>query len=130
MPQITTFLMFTGNAEEAMTFYVSLFPGSAIASISRYDDAGPGAAGTVHHAAFTLAGQPFMAIDSPITHGFTFTPSLSLHVTCETEAEIDALFEKLSAGGEVLMPLDAYPFSQKYGWVNDRFGVSWQVTLG
>ena len=130
MQKIATFLMFTGKAEEALNFYVSLFPRAEITSISRYGEEGPGAAGTVQYATFTLAGLPFMAIDSPITHGFGFTPSMSLHVTCDTEAEIDALFEKLSAGGEVLMPLDQYPFARKYGWLNDRFGVSWQLRVG
>jgi len=62
-----------------------------------------------------------------IKHEFTFTPSMSLFVACETEAEIEDLFEKLSQGGKVLMPLESYPFSPKFGWVNDRFGVSWQL---
>ncbi|MNG41952.1 3-demethylubiquinone-9 3-methyltransferase [compost metagenome] len=62
-------------------------------------------------------------------HAFTFTPSMSLYVTCETEAEIDRLFGSLSEGGSVMMPLAAYPFSEKFGWLSDRFGVSWQLTL-
>lgn len=129
MQKINTFLMFEGTAEEAMTFYMSLFPGSEIVSISRYGEEGPGAPGSVVHAVFSLAGQTFMCIDSYVKHAFGFTPAMSLYVTCESEAEIDALFAALSAGGQVLMPLDAYPFSPRYAWLNDRFGVSWQLSL-
>lgn len=129
MQKITTFLMFEGRAEEAMTFYLSLFPGSEIVSISRYGEDGPGAPGSVVHAVFSLAGQAFMCIDSFVKHAFGFTPAVSLHVACDSEAEVDRLFAALSEGGEVLMPLDAYPFSPRYAWLNDRFGVSWQLTL-
>ncbi len=129
MQKITTFLMFTGNAEEAMAFYLSLFPGSEVKSISRYGENEAGPAGTVVHATFSLAGQEFMCIDSPVQHAFTFTPSTSLFVTCASEDEVDALFAGLSEGGQVLMPLDEYPFSKRYAWVNDRFGVSWQISL-
>ena len=80
-------------------------------------------------ARFTLKGQDFLCIDSPVKHGFTFTPSVSFFVDCESEAEIDYLFKNLAADGEVLMPLDQYPFSGKFGWVSDRFGVSWQLNL-
>lgn len=127
--KITTFLMFEGKAEEAMTFYLSLFKGSAVASITRYGPDGPGAEGSVMHAVFSLQGQNFMCIDSNVRHGFTFTPSMSLFVTCESEEEIARLFSSLSQGGQVLMPLAAYPFSPRYCWLNDRFGVSWQLSL-
>jgi predicted 3-demethylubiquinone-9 3-methyltransferase (glyoxalase superfamily) len=70
-----------------------------------------------------------MCIDSNVQHGFTFTPALSLYVTCASEDEIDQLFGRLSEGGQVLMPLSAYPFSPKFAWVADRYGVSWQLTL-
>jgi predicted 3-demethylubiquinone-9 3-methyltransferase (glyoxalase superfamily) len=83
----------------------------------------------VLHATFILNGQEFMCIDSSVKHEFTFTPSISLYVKCDTEEEIDELFEKLSQDGEVLMPLAAYPFSAKFGWVQDKFGVSWQLNL-
>ncbi|MEN1936150.1 VOC family protein [Paenibacillus sp. 102] len=127
--KITTFLMFDGNAEEAMNLYTSLFERSEIIAISRYDANGPGKEGTVMHAAFTLNGQQFMCIDSNVKHDFTFTPSMSLYVNCDTEEEINEVFNKLSQGGEVLMPLAAYPFSKKFGWLNDKYGVSWQLTL-
>ncbi|HEX7118182.1 MAG TPA: VOC family protein [Longimicrobiales bacterium] len=129
MQEITPFLMFVGKAEEAMNFYVSLFERSEIERIRRYGPEGPGAEGSVMHATFSLAGHRFMCIDSPDVHAFTFTPSTSFFITCATEAEIDRLFAGLSEGGEVLMPLDAYPFAAKYGWVNDRYGVSWQLAL-
>ena len=70
-----------------------------------------------------------MALDSGRQHNFTFTPALSIFVQCETESEVDALFQKLSEGGTVLMPLDTYPFSEKFDWVADKYGVSWQVNL-
>ncbi|PHG55003.1 VOC family protein [Bacillus wiedmannii] len=127
--KITTFLMFEGKAEEAMNFYTSLFDQSEIVSISRYDENGPGKEGSVIHAIFTLNGQEFMCIDSYVNHGFTFTPSMSLYVTCETEEEIEKVFHKLAQDGSVLMPLGSYPFSKKFGWLNDKYGVSWQLTL-
>jgi predicted 3-demethylubiquinone-9 3-methyltransferase (glyoxalase superfamily) len=129
MQKITTFLMFEGQAEAAMDFYMTLFERSKILSITRYGPNEAGAEGTVMHATFTLGGQEFMCIDSSVKHAFTFTPAISLYVTCETEAEIDRLYEKLSEGGAVLMPLAAYPFSPKFSWVADKFGVTWQLTL-
>ena len=128
-PTITTFLMFEGKAEEAMTFYMSLFEDSKVVAIERYGPDGPGKEGSVVHATFTLAGQRLMCIDSPVKHGFTFTPSTSLFVECDSAAEVDRLFEKLSAGGSVMMPLDSYPFSSRFAWLADRFGVSWQISV-
>jgi predicted 3-demethylubiquinone-9 3-methyltransferase (glyoxalase superfamily) len=129
MQKITTFLMFEGKAEEAMNLYKSLFKDSEILNITRYGKGESGAEGTVQHATFMLNGQEFMCIDSNVKHGFTFTPSMSLYVRCNTEDEINSLFTKLSEGGSVMMPLDEYPFSKKFGWLADRFGVSWQLTL-
>lgn len=129
MQKTTTFLMFSGQAEAALSLYTSLFPNSQIVSLQRYGPGEAGAEGSVMHAIFTLAGQEYMAIDSNIQHDFTFTPAISIYVTCETEAEIDRLFTELSAGGFVMMPLDRYPFSAKFAWLADRFGVSWQLSL-
>lgn len=128
--KITTFLMFEGKAEEAMKFYTGLFKNSAIGAISRYGKDGPGPEGSVIHASFTLNGQEFMAIDSPAPHGFTFTAATSLYIRCETKEEVDALFKALSEGGKVFMPLDKYPFSERYAWVADKFGVAWQLSFG
>ncbi|MBS1605470.1 MAG: VOC family protein [Bacteroidetes bacterium] len=127
--QIHTFLMFDGQAEAAMNFYVSLFGNSTINQIERYGKDAAGKEGTVFHATFTLNGQQYMCIDSPVKHGFTFTPAMSLYVTCDSEEQIDHLFNQLSEGGNTLMPLGTYPFSKRFGWVADKFGVSWQLTL-
>jgi predicted 3-demethylubiquinone-9 3-methyltransferase (glyoxalase superfamily) len=126
---VATQLMFEGVAEDAMALYTSLFGDSEIKQIERYGPGGPGAEGSVMRARFTLAGRDFFCIDSPIKHGFTFTPSISLFVECESEAELDAAFGRLSDGGRVLMPLGNYGFSARFGWLNDRFGVSWQLNL-
>jgi predicted 3-demethylubiquinone-9 3-methyltransferase (glyoxalase superfamily) len=126
---VTTFLMFEGKAEEAMTFYVSLFPNSSITSRELYGPEGPGIEGSVKRASFSLNGRPLMCIDSPVKHNFTFTPAVSLFVDCEAESEVDALFARLSEGGAVLMPLGPYPFARKFGWVADKYGVSWQLYL-
>lgn len=127
--KITTFLMFEGDAEEAMTFYLSLFDDAEVLSIFRYGADGPGPEGTVQHATFTLAGQQFMCIDSYVKHEFGFTPAVSLYVQCDTEEEIDRRYAALAEKGTELMPLGSYGFSAKFGWVNDRYGVSWQLTL-
>jgi predicted 3-demethylubiquinone-9 3-methyltransferase (glyoxalase superfamily) len=129
MQDITTFLMFTGKAEEAINLYVSLFPDSKILSLERYGEGESGKAGSVKHAVFLLNGVEFMAIDSEDVHGFSFTPSMSLFVKCKSEEEIDNLFSKLSRDGQIMMPLDQYPFSKKFGWIADKFGVSWQLSL-
>jgi predicted 3-demethylubiquinone-9 3-methyltransferase (glyoxalase superfamily) len=126
---VTTFLMFEGKAEEAMNFYVSLFKDGRVTDITRYGPNEAGAEGSVMRATFSLAGRDFMCIDSPAKHGFTFTPSISLFVQSDSEAEVDTLFARLSDGGSVMMPLAAYPFSKKFGWAADRFGVSWQIFL-
>lgn len=128
--KITPFLMFSGQAEEAMNFYISLFDRSDVLAIRRYGSNETGAEGSVMHATFSLNGQQFMCIDSNVKHDFTFTPAISLYVTCDSEAEIDKLFQGLSEGGAVLMPLGAYPFAEKFAWVADRYGVSWQLALG
>ncbi|MGB3438539.1 MAG: VOC family protein [Actinophytocola sp.] len=127
--KITTFLMFDGRAEEAMTFYRSLFSDAEVVSLARYGPEGPGAEGTVVHAIFTLAGQRFMCIDSAVKHEFGFTPAVSLYVDCADEAEIDRLYAALAADGTELMALGDHGFSTRFGWVNDRFGVSWQLNL-
>jgi predicted 3-demethylubiquinone-9 3-methyltransferase (glyoxalase superfamily) len=121
--KIMTCFMFNGKAEEAMNFYTSVFDQSEINSVFHYED------GTVSYAAFTLKGQTFMAIDNSNKQEHPFTPAMSLFVTCDTEEEINRVFEQLSQDGKVLMPLAAYPFSEKFGWVEDKYGVSWQLNL-
>lgn len=129
MQKITTFLMFEGQAEEAVNLYTSLFPDSEIKDVMRYGANAARPEGSLMRAAFVLDGQPFMCFNSDVKHNFTFTPSISLFVHCGTEKEIDHLFAKLSEGGQVMMPLQAYPFSPKFAWLADRFGVSWQLSL-
>jgi predicted 3-demethylubiquinone-9 3-methyltransferase (glyoxalase superfamily) len=128
---IATALMFQdGKAEEAMNLYVSLFKGSEVVRVERYGPGEQGTEGSIKRANFKLGGHDVVCFDSPIKHHFTFTPSISLFVECESEAELAEAFKQLSAGGTVLMPLDNYGFSRKFGWLNDRFGVSWQLNLG
>ena len=127
--EITTFLMFEGGAEEAMNFYLSLFDDAEVVSITRYGAEGPGPEGSVMQATFTLAGRRFMCSDSFVHHEFTFTPSVSMFVDCTDEAQLDRLYAALLGDRQALMPLGDYGFSKKFGWVNDRFGVSWQLNL-
>ncbi|WP_214627162.1 VOC family protein [Paenibacillus agaridevorans] len=129
MQKINTFLMFEGQAEEAMNFYISLFEDSEVLSMTKYGPEGPGREGSIIHASFALKGQTYMCIDSHVKHDFTFTPAISLYVHCESEEEIDTLYGKLSDGGGPLMPLGDYGFSKKFAWVADRFGVTWQLNL-
>src|SRR5438552_3216336 len=115
MQKITPFLWFNNNAEEAMNFYISIFKNSKIVSVTRYGDAGPGPKGQVMIATFELEGQQFMALNGG-PH-FKFTEALSLYVDCKTQAEVDDLWQKLSAGGS----------TGQCGWLKDRFGLSWQI---
>ena len=125
----TPHLMFEGNADEAMHFYVSLFPGSEVTQVERYGPGELGAEGTVKVATFVVAGQALQCADSPVPHAFTFTPSISLFVECEDEREQETAFARLAEDGEVKMALDDHGFSSRFGWVQDRFGVSWQLNL-
>lgn len=113
--KITPFLWFDDNAEEAMNFYVSIFKNSEVLSINRYGDAGPGAAGTVMTTTFRLDGQEFMALNGG-PH-FKFTEAISFFIDCESQEEVDELWQKLSEGGE----------TSQCGWLKDKFGLSWQV---
>ena len=137
MQKIVPCLWFDKDAEEAMTFYVSLFSQSQAArstlvSINRYPEEVPeefmkGMEGKVLTGIFELAGHRFMSLDGgPI---FKFTPAISFFVRCHSEDEVARFWSGLSDGGTVLMPLDTYPFSKKYGWIQDKFGLSWQVIL-
>ena len=109
-----------GRAEEAITRYVELFPDSRIVGIEHGDDG-------VFLARFVLAGREYRAMDSSADHHFTFTPAVSLVVETDDAEQIAHAFTALADGGTVLMPLGEYPFSPAFGWVNDRYGVSWQL---
>jgi predicted 3-demethylubiquinone-9 3-methyltransferase (glyoxalase superfamily) len=115
MQKITTFLAFNGQAEEAVKLYTSVFKNSRIVSTRRYGDAGPGPKGSVMTMVFEIEGQRFYALNGGPT--FTFALGISLFVNCETQAEVDELWEKLSDGGK----------KGQCGWLTDRFGVSWQI---
>ena len=128
--QITSFLTFQkNNAEEAMNFYIDLFDNSKVIEIQRYNKNGPGKEGTIIKAIFELNGKQFICSDSFIQHEWDFTPAISNWVECETKKDIEYLFEKLSENGDVKMTLDNYGFSKQFAFVEDRFGVSWQLNL-
>ena len=130
MTRTTPFLMFQGGkARSALDFYVEHLPGSRIESIELFGAEGPGVEGTVLRASAVIAGQRVMMHDSFVTHGFDFTPSWSFFVECDGEGEFERLFATLSDGGGVLMPPGDYGWSRRFAWVNDRFGVSWQLDL-
>jgi predicted 3-demethylubiquinone-9 3-methyltransferase (glyoxalase superfamily) len=115
MQKVTPFLTFKEKGGQAVNFYVSLFPNSKITSMSRSEVDGPIAKGALQHAAFQLAGQEFLAMDGGPY--FSFEQGFSLFVSCETQEEIDRLWDRLSDGGE----------EQPCGWVKDRYGISWQI---
>ena len=131
MQKIIPYLWFDSQAEEAARLYTSVFRDSAIGDITRYGGAGSEVSGqaeaSVMTVNFRLAGLEFVGLNGGPQ--FDFTPSVSFFVNCETPEEVDTLWAALSEGGSVLMPLDRYPFSERFGWANDRFGVSWQVNL-
>lgn len=134
MQKTTTFLMFSGDnfgkAEEAIRFYISIFPNSAIKKIHYFKQGDPGGKeGAVKHASFVIDKQEYMVIDSP-GHEFNFTPSISIYVNCDSENEIDHLYNKLSEGGKAMMPIGNYGFSKKFAWLADKYGVSWQLNFG
>ncbi|HTB92538.1 MAG TPA: VOC family protein [Candidatus Sulfotelmatobacter sp.] len=115
MQKIVTFLWFDNQAEEAANHYISIFNNSKLGKISRYGDAGPGPKGSAMGVSFQLEGQEFFALNGG-PH-FKFTPAISLFVNCETQEEVDALWEKLSAGGR----------TDRCGWLQDKYGLSWQI---
>jgi predicted 3-demethylubiquinone-9 3-methyltransferase (glyoxalase superfamily) len=115
MQKITPFLWFDGKAEEAVNFYVSIFKNSKVGRVTRYGEGGPGPKGTVMSATFQLDGQEFFALNGgPV---YTFTPAISFFVNCETQEEVDQLWDKLSAGGK----------KDRCGWLKDKYGLSWQI---
>jgi predicted 3-demethylubiquinone-9 3-methyltransferase (glyoxalase superfamily) len=113
--KITPFLWFDGNAEEAMNLYVSVFKNAKVVSLRRYGKAGPGKEGTVMTGTFQIEGQEFFVLNGGPQ--YKFTPAVSLFVNCETQEEVDELWEKLSAGGR----------KDRCGWLQDKFGLSWQI---
>jgi len=135
----TTFLTFVGDqcgkAEEAINFYTSLFPNSEIKRIVKYDEGEAG--GTpelIKHGIFTLNNVEYMVSESNYNHAWSFTPGVSVFVTCDTENEALTLFEKLSSNGQTMIPFDSYEtgdygFGKKFGWCADKYGINWQLLL-
>ncbi|MCE7698979.1 MAG: VOC family protein [Methanobacterium paludis] len=115
MQKIIPFLWFDGKAEEAANFYTSIFKNSKIVTIMRYGEAGPGPEGTVMSATLELDGQEFIALNGGPQ--FTFSPAISFFINCQTQKEVDELWEKFSKDGEKQGP----------GWIKDKYGVSWQI---
>ena len=114
--KITTHLWFDGNAEAAVEFYTSLFPDSRVTHVARWGEGGPGPQGAVLNIAFEMAGQEFLALNGGPQ--YRFSPAISLFVSCESQAEVDDLWTKLLAGGGK---------ANQCGWLDDRFGLSWQI---
>jgi predicted 3-demethylubiquinone-9 3-methyltransferase (glyoxalase superfamily) len=116
-----------GEGSAALDFYLSLFPDAKIDAIEGYGAGSPGPEGTIKVARFTIGGQSVLCSDSFVKHAFTFTPSFSFFVDCESEERVRELAGQLKEGGAELMPVGNYGFSKLFAWVADRFGVSWQI---
>lgn len=130
IPKITTFLMFNGDAEEAIQRYTSLFQDSEIITMVKYDDTIPEQAGKVQHSIFTLNGQVFMAIDNMNGGEIEMNPAMSLYVTVKDQFEMDTLYNGLKDGGAILMPKTEMPPQYRgFAWVQDKFGVNFQLAL-
>ncbi len=139
MKNINPFLWFDDGVEEAVNFYVSSFASAFetsrkeketnISATSRYGDAMPHLKGKVMTVNFKLLGEEFIALNGGPVKDFTFNPSFSFFVSCKTEDEVNKLFKKISDGGEIRMPLDKYPFSERFAWLDDKYGISWQINL-
>lgn len=128
MTTATPFLMFQGDAQAAIDLYTATLPDTRVLHMQRHGEPTSNG-GTVMLARVAICGREFCFSDSPPIHAFTFTPSSSIFVDCGNAEELTHIFNTLSSGGQVLMPLDNYGFSARFGWLNDRFGVSWQLNL-
>jgi predicted 3-demethylubiquinone-9 3-methyltransferase (glyoxalase superfamily) len=127
---LSPFLMFENQqAEPAMDLYRGLFPNAVVSDIQRYGADGPGPEGSIIRASLVLAGQTVVFSDSFVGHAFTFTPSISLFLELDDEARFETVSTALAEGGQLLMPPGDYGFSRRFVWLNDRFGVSWQINL-
>ncbi|MFS0749222.1 VOC family protein [Oceanobacillus sp. 1P07AA] len=127
--QVHPFFMFQGEAEEAVNLYQSVFSDVDIPFIERYGPEVEGMEGKILRAVIVIKGQEIMCSDSSIQHDFSFTPSISLFITCQDEQELHDVFTKFSQEGQIRMPIDNYGFSKQFGWVEDKFGVNWQLNI-
>lgn len=126
---ITSLTFQDNNAENAMNFYVEVFDNAKVISVKRWQKGGPGEEGKIMQALFSLDGNLFMCSDSRPVHDWDFSPAVSNYIECENESELETLFSRLSKNGNVTMPPDNYGFSQKFAWVIDQYGVSWQLNF-
>ncbi|MDO5617214.1 VOC family protein [Kocuria sp.] len=131
---MTPTLMFAndqhGHAEAALELWISAFPNSSLGWINRWEEgAGEETPGTVMQAEAVIAGVPVRVMDSAHAHQFGFSPAHSYTVECDTEEEVDHAWSTLTEGGQVLMELGEYPFSPKFGWCADRYGINWQISV-
>jgi predicted 3-demethylubiquinone-9 3-methyltransferase (glyoxalase superfamily) len=125
--KIVPCLWFDGKAEDAVKRYTALFKNSKVISLSYWGEASPFPSNQVMACVFELGGQKFHALDAGPQ--FKFNPAISFFVSCESETEVDSLWNELIKGGATMMPLDTYPWSAKYGWVQDSYGISWQLMM-
>lgn len=128
-PTIHPFLMFQGDGMAALNFYAAIFPDARITLLDRYGPGEPGIEGTIRRASLTIGGQSVLCTDSVVKHDFGFTPAFSFLVDCADATELRRLAAALAVGGFDLMPVGEYGFSALFAWVQDRFGVSWQLNL-
>ncbi|MDX8483067.1 VOC family protein [Mesorhizobium sp. VK24D] len=126
---VTPFLMFEGRAEDAVTLYCETIPASRVIDVTRYGPNEDGPEGTVKLARASIGGTEVMIFNSPVHHAFTFTPSFSFFVDCSSDEELGRIVDVLSKDGSFSMPTGNYSFSRRFAWLNDRFGVSWQINL-
>ncbi|MDF1679958.1 VOC family protein [Ponticaulis sp.] len=126
---VSTYLMFTGDAEAALNFYRQVFPDMEVSEVNRYPEESGELAGKLLPTRIVIGDHNIMLTDSPNVHQFSFTPSMSIFINFETEEELVAVHDRLCAEGEPLMPLDDYDFSRMFAWIQDKFGVSWQLNL-
>jgi predicted 3-demethylubiquinone-9 3-methyltransferase (glyoxalase superfamily) len=124
---VLPFLMFQGDGSAALDFYRSVFPDVEVNELRYYGPGEPGKEGSIKRARFAIGGQSVLCTDSYVKHGFSFTPSFSFFVECNSEEQIRSLSSTLKEGGAELMPIASYGFSKLFAWVTDRFGVAWQL---
>ena len=129
MTKVKTHLMFQGEAKKAIDLYSSVFKDLEVGEIENYEEGEQLSKGSFKLANISFAGHELIIFNSPPVHDFSFTPSMSIFVDFDTRDELEAVFAKLSEGGKIMMPLDNYGFSNRFGWIADRYGVSWQLNL-
>ena len=129
MTKVKTHMMFQGDAKKAVDLYSATFKDFEVGEIESYEEGEQVTEGLFKLANISFAGHELIIFDSPPVHDFSFSPSMSIFVDFDTRDELEAAFAKLSEDGKIMMPLDNYGFSNRFGWIADRYGVSWQLNL-